>query len=92
MNEIQTQRIASLSEKKRVLGVYLNSMKKMLPSNCTYLSLMKRSNGEIVIRSVVDKVDYLFSIPQDFSLTEADLNRIYRLLIEKCSPNVEEGN
>lgn len=92
MNEIPTQRLVSLSEKKRVLSIYLTSMKKMLPSACTYLSLMKRRDGELVVRAVVSKTEYLFSIPQDLQMTEADLNRIHKLLIDKCAPNVKEGN
>jgi hypothetical protein len=92
MNEIPTQRLISLSEKKRVLSIYLTSMKKMLPNNCTYLSLMKRRDGELVVRAVVNKTEYLFSVPQDLQMTEADLNRIHKLLTDKCAPNVKEGN
>lgn len=92
MNEIPTQRIVSLSEKKKILGVYLTSMKKMTPSNCTFLSLMKRRDGELVVRAIVEKKEYLFSIPQNLEMTEADLKRLHTLLIEKCKSDVKEGN
>lgn len=82
----------SLSEKKKILSRYLVSMKRMLPNTCTYLSLMRRRDDELVVRAIVSKVEYLFTIPQDMQMTEADLQRLYNLLIEKCKPNVEEGN
>lgn len=80
-----------LSEKKRILGKYMSSMKKMLPRACTFLSLMTRYN-ELVVRAIVNKKEHLFSIPQNLEMTEADLKRLHKLIKSKCITDVEEGD
>ena len=63
----------------------LKAIKKSLPKSCTFLSLYRRKEGDICIRSVVNKKDYYYTVPQDFSLTEASFERIHSLIIETCN-------
>lgn len=63
----------------------LKAIKKSLPRNCTFLSLYRRREGDLCIRSVVNKVDYYYTLPQDFSLTEASFERIRSLILETCN-------
>ena len=63
----------------------LKSIKKSLPKSCTFLSLCRRREGDLCIRSVVHKTDYYYTLPQDFSLTEASFERIRSLILDTCN-------
>lgn len=63
----------------------LKEIKKSLPKSCTFLSLYRRKEGDICIRSVVKKVEYYYTVPQDFILTEASFERIHSLIREVCN-------
>ncbi len=70
-------------------------IKSQVPSNCTFLSLIKKPDGEIMIKASIkrknsnEKDSFLYTIPQDFSLTDSDLSRIQELITNKC---VEYGS
>jgi hypothetical protein len=70
-------------------------IKSELPSNCTFLSLIKKPDGEIMIKASIKnratniKDSFLYTVPQDFSLTDSDLARIKELISNKC---VEYGS
>jgi len=66
--------------------IYLtNQVLKAIKKSLTFLSLYRRREGDLCIRSVVNKVNYYYTLPQDFSLTEASFERIRSLILETCN-------
>lgn len=80
----------TFKENVTLFNFAIKAIKSGVPSNCTFLSLVKKSSGEIMIKSVVKDVNslkkdtFLYTIPQDFSLTTSDLERIKELITKKC--------
>jgi hypothetical protein len=74
----------TIENKRYLTNEVLKSIKKSLPKECTFLSLFRRKEGDICIRSVVNKKNYYYTVPQDFSLTEASFERIRSLILETC--------
>jgi hypothetical protein len=68
-----------------LFNTYLKIIKSEVPRACSFLSLMKKTDGELRIRAVINGEIYQFSVPQDLQMTEADLERVKNLIIEKCN-------
>ncbi len=61
----------------------LTALKKVLPKACTYLSPYKTSNGDFVIKAIVNGNDYYFSTPENLVFTKADISELQRAILEK---------
>lgn len=62
----------------------LKQIKKTLPRNCTFLSLIDRK-GRYYLQAKVNGEDFALSMPMDLTeLNEEDYERIYQLILEKC--------
>ena len=66
-----------------IFSYQLKTLKKRLPSGCTFLSTLRKKNGEIQIKAVVKGEDYLFSVPQDLNLNAADIQELERSILSK---------
>ncbi len=81
-----------IEDRKYLVSQVLKAIKKSLPKSCTYLSLYKRRDGDVCIRSVVNKTDYYYTLPQDFNLTEASFERIRSLILDECNKSLYNVN
>lgn len=80
-------------ENATLFNTALRDLKKGLPSKCTFLSLIKKATGELAIRAMIKNSDgtkdgYVYTIPQDLMLTQADYSRIQELITKKCEEYV----
>lgn len=60
------------------------TLKKSLPNSVTHLSTLKKSDGKVYIKAVVNKKDYLYTIPQDFDMNTEDWKRLEQLIKSNC--------
>jgi hypothetical protein len=74
----------------RILQLQVKSIKKQVPSSCTFLAPYTDKSGEVYLKAVINKKPTYLSIPQDFQFTVSDVNRIIELITNKC--HVSEGN
>lgn len=74
--------------------IYLPHIKKSIPSTCSFLSIARRSGGEYYLKAIFkrdgSREEFDYSLPQDFTFTNADLEHIIEILTEECQPYVAE--
>lgn len=80
---------AILQARQTVLLEYVKLIKKDLPKNCTFLAPLRKSDNTLYLKATVKSADstknnFLYTLPEDLDLTDADLNRIKKLILEKC--------
>lgn len=82
MNEIvkQGQEVIDYTS---IFNFRLKNLKRMLPSACTFLGVVKLTSGEYKVRAIV-KDEYRYSIPQDFNLTNEHYDRLFNLIKKRC--------
>lgn len=68
-----------------IFNAELRTIKKNVPKACTFISLMKTSEGEHLVKAMINGDEYRYTIPQDLLMTQADYTRIQNLIIEKCN-------
>ena len=66
-----------------VFNSLLKDVKKSLPKECTFLSLIKTKEG-FKLSAVINKEEYRYSLPYDLKMTSADWERIVSLIKERC--------
>jgi len=62
----------------------IKQLKKELPNSCTFLAPHLDSTGEMCIKTIVNKEDHYFSLPDNLEFTKADIDRLKNLILEKC--------
>lgn len=62
----------------------LVTIKKSMPKQVTYLSTIKKANGDVYIKAVVNKKDYLYTMPHNYDFTNADWERLEELIKGNC--------
>lgn len=82
---------AILQARQTVLLEYVKLIKKDLPKNCTFLAPLRKSDNTLYLRATVKSADgtksnFLYTLPEDLDLTDADLNRVKQLITEQCQP------
>lgn len=70
--------------REHLLGEYAKLIKKDLPKACTFLSVAKKPGNKLYFKAIVNKQSYLYSLPENLELTNADLERVKKLILEKC--------
>ena len=80
-----------LRGRQNILLEYVKLIKKDLPKSCTFLAPVRKTNNNLYLRATIKSADgtkdnYLYSLPEDLDLTDADLNRVKNLILEKCQP------
>jgi hypothetical protein len=87
---ITAQQQAILQARQSVLSQYAKMIKKDLPTNCTFLAPVRKTDGQLYLRATVKvngkKDNFLYTLPLDLDLTNADLDRIKNLISEQCQP------
>lgn len=66
-----------------VFNKLLKDIKKTLPRECTFTSLIKTREG-YKLSAMINKEEYRYSLPYDLKMTSADWERITHLIKEKC--------
>ena len=74
----------TFQENCTIFNAELRAVKKNVPKACTFISLMKTSEGEHLVKAMIKGDEYRYTIPQDLSMTQAEYDRIQNLIIEKC--------
>lgn len=88
MNEVIT-----FEQRAKMLNIYLKSVKRSLPKNCTFLALFKKADGTLYVNAFItnsknQKEKFLYTMPQDLDFTPADIEHLKTLLLEKCNEYV----
>jgi hypothetical protein len=67
-----------------IFNAELRTIKKRIPKSCTFMSLIKTSEGEHLLKAMIKGDEYRYTLPQDLDMTQADYDRIENLITEKC--------
>jgi hypothetical protein len=74
----------TFQENCNIFNAELRAVKKNVPKACTFISLMKTSEGEHLVKAMIKGDEYRYTIPQDLIMTQAEYDRIQNLIIDKC--------
>jgi len=67
-----------------IFNNFVRTLKKEVPSKCTFISPYKDVKGEVTLMYKVGGKDYHISVPENYDITLADRTRIKTLIEETC--------
>jgi TPP-dependent 2-oxoacid decarboxylase len=73
-----------------ILNNHVKNIKKRVTGSCTFLAPYTAIDGEVYLKAVINKKPTYLSLPQDFQLRAADIDRIVELINSKS--HVTEGD
>ena len=70
----------------------VKNLKASLPKECTHLAPYKDSNGQHFVRAIVNKTEYLFTVPEGLIFKNADVTELREQITKLCKGDVSEGD